>query len=426
MQNLFKDTFQPTHTLPLLLFFTVLLGFSACENPGSVGNDLIEPGADVVRDTLVIKHVTAVDAASYSGELDFFSAGAFEDPLFGTLSATGFLKPNLPSSTDTLQDDGEVFLKLMYDGGEVFGDSVGNQQFELYEIKQYWRDRALKVNYQLQLGSQKLGEFTVGNSDSLMINLSNIAPQWVDEYRDYAKASKEDTTSQTDSTYAYEENGLALVPQNSTKIIPLNQQLTRFVIQNPGKDSADADTFDVTLNKWGYSLERGGNSAIPQGSLPLHNTYESVINFKELGVSQLDIPPSGLSRAELVFYENKSALEQSLNGKPSTTKRPRQQVVYLQLAEPDGLPENIDPGVPLNNPTKIQGWYSAEEGSYRFDITSLVENIIRSGFPEGLEFFITLPNNGAVKSTILMDSSDQVPYGLKPKIIITSLKNIHN
>ncbi len=137
-------------------------------------------------------------------------------------------------------------------------------QFDLYQINQYWRDRVLKVDNELSL-AQKLGEFSVGSEDSLMINLSDIAPQWVDEYRSWADSVKQDTTGAADSSYVYDAHGLALVPQNSTKIIPLYRDSTRFFIQHP-----EADTFDVSLNRWGYYLDRGSNTTIPQGSIAQH------------------------------------------------------------------------------------------------------------------------------------------------------------
>jgi hypothetical protein len=420
LQNFIQTSFQQARSFYLILILSVLVGFSACENPGSVGGDVTDPTSEVVRDTVIINGLTTVDATSYSGEKNFFSAGSFDDPLFGSLGVTGYLKPNLPASSDTLKADGEVLLRIMYNRAQVWGDTVGTQQFELYQINQYWRDRVLKVDRELSL-AQKVGEFSVGSEDSLLVNLSDVASGWVDEYRSWADSVKQDTTGAADSSYVYDAHGLALVAQNSSKIIPLYRDSTRFIIQHP-----EADTFDVSLNRWGYHLDRGSNSSLPQGSTPLHSTYEKVLNFQRLGIEALDIQPPGLSRAELVLNENIAALEQSLSGEPSTTKRAQEQVAYLHLANPEGLPENIDPGAPLNSPTRLQGIYSAENGTYRFDVTGLVENIIRNGFPEDREFFITLPNDGVIKSTLIMTDDNQVPDGLKPKIIITSLKNIKN
>lgn len=423
MQNLRINSFQQVQSFYLIALVSVLLGLSACENPGSVGGDLTEPGSEVVRDTLIINDVSAIDGHSYSGELNYFSAGSFEDQLFGTMNAIGYLKPNLPEASDTLRDDGEVYLRVLYDLGQTYGDTVATQAFDLYKINQFWRDRALKVNDELDLEDQRMGEFSIGDEDSVMINLSDVAPEWVEDYRAFSRDSKEDTTGQVDSTYNYQEHGLAFLAQNGEKIMPISRESTQIVAINPESEEAEADTFSVGLNRWGYYLDRANDGSVPEGALPLHSTYESVINFKELGIEQLDLQPPGLSRAELVFYEDVSALEQSLSGESGTTQRAKDQTAYLHMAEPGEVPENIDPGAPDNSPTKVQGSYSPDDGTYRFDVTSMVENMLANGVPEGQEFFITLPNDGAVKSTLLMSDSDQVPNSLKPKIIITSLKN---
>ncbi len=144
MQNFIQISFQQAKSFYLVLILGVLVGFSACENPGSVGSDLTDPTSEVVRDTLIINGLTSVDATSYSGEQDFFSAGSFDDPLFGSMGVTGYLKPNLPASSDTMKADGEMLLRIMYNRGQVSGDTVGTQQFDLYQINQYWRDRVLK------------------------------------------------------------------------------------------------------------------------------------------------------------------------------------------------------------------------------------------------------------------------------------------
>ena len=417
MQKYLNNSFQELRFVNLIIALVVLAGLSACENPGSVGGELTDPTAEVVQDTLIVNNLQSIDATSYSGDLSFFSAGRYDDPLLGSLKATGYLKPFLPSENDTMKADAEMLMRLMFNTEQVYGDSLGSQQFDLYEMGQFWRDRALTLDDELELQSEKLGEFTVGSADSLVINLSDIAPEWVDKYRSYAQDSKEDTTNAADSTYIYEAHGLALVPQGNGKIVPLTSDSIGFIIQHP-----EADTFDVGLSRSGYHLNRGAAS-LSQGSLPLHSTYESVLNFERLGISEIDIQPAGLSRAELVLHENTAALEQSLDGEPSSAQRAKEQTAFLHLANPDGLPENIDPGAPLNSPTRLQGVYSPEDGTYRFDITTIVENIIRNGFPEDREFFVTLPNDGAIKSTVIMADGNQVSDGLQPKIIITSLKN---
>lgn len=402
--------FQSVSSIFVVLICSVVLGMSGCDNPGSVGSELGGSESEVVSDTLFIDSVQAIEPNSYSGELSYFSAGQYEDPLFGSMTATGFLKPNLPASSDTVEANAKMLMRVLFDGSQVYGDSTAGQEFTIYEIDELWRDRALKIHDDIQINTNaQVGSFTVGDKDSIDVELSS---EWLGKYRQYAD------TSNADSLYKYDLFGLALVPEDGGKIIPLKRSNTRFVIQNP-----EADSFEVALNQWGYNLQRGTENAIPSGSVPLYSTYESVINFGDLGISKLNIQPSGLSRAMLVLSQNNPVMEQSLESEPSTVKRPEETTAYLHFADPTQVPDNIDPGVPTDNVFKIGGLYSSEDGTYRFDITSLVENILRNGFPEGREFFITFPNDGVIKPSLIYSNSDQAPKDKQPKIIITSLKN---
>jgi hypothetical protein len=411
------NPFQHVSSLFLIFICCISLGISGCENPGAVGSGLTDPESEVIIDTLVIDGVQAVNPNSYSGELSFFSAGQYDDPVFGSMTARGFLKPALPSDADTMRADAKMLLRIMLDGNQIYGDTEAAQQFDIYEIDELWRDRALMINDDIQVNTgTQIGSFTVGiGEDSVTTELSQ---SWVDKYRQYT-----DTTN-ADSLYKYNMSGLALVPNNGGKIVPLRADSTSFIIQHP-----EADTFDVSLNQWGYTLERGGNTSFPQGSVPLYSTYESILNFKDLGISELDVPPPGLSRAELVLYQNEAAMEQGLPAKPRAEQRPESITIDLHLAEPEYIPENIDPGVPLNQGQsvfRVQGSYSASNNAYRFDITNMVERIIRSGSPENREFYVTFPNDGIIKPGLIYTDVAQVPERFKPKVIITSLKNLSN
>lgn len=402
--------FQSFGAVYIVFLLSILLGISSCENPGSVGTGLTDPEAEVETDTIYIENFNAIQPNSYSGELSFFSAGYYNDPLFGSMEATAYLKPGLPAEDNEMDEDATMLMRILFDEDQVYGNASADQQYSVYEIDEAWRDRAVKIDDEIQIDTdQKVGEFTVGDEDSLDVELS---ADWVDKYRQYAEESD------TDSLYRYEFHGLALVPDNESKIIPLNSNSTRFVIQNP-----QADTFDVRTLEWGYSLERTNNSTFPQGSVPVYSTYESVINFEELGVSDFDVPASGFSRAELVIYQNNSEMEQSMQSEPSTARRAETSTMHLQLADSTEIPESIDPGV---SDSRATGNYSSNTGAYRFDITNLVERVVQVGQPEELEFFMTVPNDGVIKPLLIYTSSENVPVDKRPKIIITSLKKRNN
>lgn len=415
MQNVMYKPFRNPGLIFAIVICSIFLGLNGCENPGSVGSGLAGPDADVITDTIFVEGVQTIEPVSYSGDLPFFSAGHYNDPLFGEMETTSFLKPSLPSGDNDMQVDSKMILRILLDNNQIYGDKSAPQEFGIYEIDELWRDRALRVYDKIQIKKEdgeiesKLGEFTVGNEDSLDIELPS---SWVTKYRQFT--NNEDNA---DSLYRYNFHGLAIVPENDSKIIPIRRDSTRFIIQNP-----EADTFDVALNQSGYVLERD-QSDIPEGSAPFYSTYESVINFNSLGVADLDIQASAFSRAELVFHQNNAALEQSLQSEPTSVRRPQGTRVYLHFVDSVSVPDNIDPVGEVDNTRRIEGVYSATDGTYRFNITNLVDRIIQAGVPEDLEFFMTSPNDGVIKSGLIYTDSDQVPKDKRPQIIITSLKN---
>ena len=407
-------TFQHYTSFFAVLICSVFFGLSSCENPGAVGSGLTQSNADVVQDTLIIDTMQPVDATSYSGGLDFYSAGQYNDPLFGDMKATAYTKPALPSAGDDIIFSSEMYMRVIFDENQVYGDTTATQQFDIYRIAERWRGRALKLNDNLQINTNnKVASFSVGPGieDSLDVQLSQ---DWVDQYSQY-----EDTTN-ADSLYKYNEFGLAVVPSNNGKLIPLDVSISRFVIRTP-----QVDTFAVGTEEWAYSLERGAEN-IPQGSSPLYSTYESVINFDSFQLSDLDLQAPGVSRAILVLHQNQMAMEQSLQSGPSGAVRPEESTVFLQYADSSNIPENIDPGVPANSLSKIQGVYSESDGTYRFDVTRLVQNLLRNAVASNQDFFVTFPNNGVVKPSLIYTDPAQTPADKKPKIIITSLKNSSN
>lgn len=387
-----KNAFRSVGSLSLAFAISMLIVVSGCENPGAIGDGVSDTDADVAIDTISVDAISASSYDWYSGDYTYFSAGRVEDPFFGTVSATGMIKPALPSGDNTVEDNVTILMRLIADGSQVYGDSLSAQEYEIYEIEENWRGRAWMLQDEVQLADNSIGSFEMGDDeDSLDVQLS---ADWVDSYRSFSQGS--------DSAYAYEDHGLALVPSGSGKIMAIDSRSTRFVIQNE-----EADTFSVSPTQWAYSLSRSDASPIPDNSVPLHSTLESVITT-DLNLEDKDMSGIGISRAELVLYENVEAL--------GDMQRSRTTNALLYLNDPEGAPENIGLGNPV-----AQGSYSSEDNSFRFNTTSIVQNILANGMPEGEQFFIMLPNQGIVKSTLIY--AEQAPADKAPKLIITSIKS---
>ncbi|HET6527931.1 MAG TPA: hypothetical protein VFG39_04195 [Balneolaceae bacterium] len=400
MQKKIINAFRSTGSLCIVLVVGVLL-MSGCENPGSVGGGLREDNTEIAIDTFAVDAINTSQFNWYSGAYSYFSAGSFNDPLFGSLDAIGMLKPRLPVIPDSIDIGAgtEVKMRIIMNDEQFYGDQTSPQQFEVYPISELWRSKAWKLKDDIQFdASQKVAEFVVTDEDSLDITLGST---WVQTYLDFAQ----DTSATSDSTYKYEAYGLAIVPTNTSKVIPINSGSTRFVIETA------SDTLEASLARWAYSFDRG-NSTLPPSSLPLHSTYESVLSF-DLNLSEMDIQKVGISKAELVIYANTSALQSSL---PASAERPATSSAQLYIANPEFTPENIAMSDPVST-----GTYSEDDNAYHFTITSIVQRILLDGIAENQEFYITFSNNGMIRSTLLFDESG--PADKAPKLIITSLKN---
>ncbi|MGD8749165.1 MAG: hypothetical protein PVI44_11910 [Balneolaceae bacterium] len=378
---------------------------SGCDDAGPVGSDLTKPGAEVTVDTITVNTIDTTHTSTFSGGKNYFSAGAYSDPIFGDISAIGMVEPKLPPSVDSVQSNAKMLMRIIINGDEVYGDSSAIQDFDIYEIDEYWEIAGQKMKDDIKINmNAKVASFSIGEEDSLDVELSS---NWFDKYYKFAS----DTSSDADSLYEHEVYGLALVPQNSKKIIPLDRTSTRFVIQNP-----DTDTVSVNMSKYAYSLDRT-NESFPQGSVPLYSTYESVLQL-DVDLSDINAEASTISKTELVLYQNNAALEQSLQSEPLSVQRPPEKNVQLHLADPEDIPKAIDPGSPI-----ASGAYNRTDGAYHLDITSLAQQILLNGFPAGQKNYITLINNGIITPSLLYTNSEQVPVNKKPKIIITYLKN---
>lgn len=388
----------------LFLVLSCLI-FSGCEDPGLVGGGFTETNTRIQVDTVQVNGVEAQQLIYYSGGLTYFSAGRFNDPAFGDLQAVGLIRPGLPGSDDAvIEDDANVKLRLFFDQSFVYGDSLATAEFDVIELDQIWRGKTWQINDSVRLsGNSPVASFSIDEQDSIDVTLSN---SWVQSYRPYFE-NEEDSR---DSLYRIEFPGLALVPRNSSKIIPFEAGECRLVIEN-----TENDTLELPLNDWAYSLQRLNQQNAPAGTFKLHSTLEQVISF-DMGLTRDSLGAVNLARVELVLYENKEALISSLDQVSSTAQRPPVSTPVLHLVEPEFVPIVLDRGSALS-----EGGYNEDDGSYRFNLTNFANSVILDGIRPELKFYMMLDeNNGIIRSSLLYN--DQAPPGKQPQLIVTSVE----
>ncbi|MDZ7716342.1 MAG: hypothetical protein U5J95_09040 [Balneolaceae bacterium] len=161
------------------LFLTIFIFLSGigCENPGSVGRQIDDSNINVADTTIYIPSTSVDSVDTYSGLLDVFSSGIFDDPLFGRVEATSLLKPSLLAFDEVIGPNAVMKLRLQYNSKRVYGDSTSQADFEIIELDEIWRGKAWKYNDLPPLPdnsgmiSNTVASFSISNQDSIEVTL---------------------------------------------------------------------------------------------------------------------------------------------------------------------------------------------------------------------------------------------------------------
>lgn len=396
-----KGSFSLYISLLALLFI-----FNSCEDPGSVGSEYVDR-PELQYDTLSIDNTQLLNYAGYSGRLSFIPMGSYSDPLFGEVSANALFKPLLaPAVADSIElGDFSMQLHIRLDTLQTYGDTLSSSTFTLYEVTQPWRGRALRLDEDLQHGTNPVGTFTIAAGASA-ITVDNLSDTWVDKYKCYYTNCND--RAQIDSVYNYEFGGLIAVPDDGNSKIEFglaSESQFTFISE------AETDTVDVPLRDWGYTLERGQQN-LPQHTFALHSTLESMTKI----VMPLQALKDGTSsrnilRADVVFYEAENELLSSL---PANHHRLRINGINLG-------PVAIDDPVYQYQFGNISffGIRTEDEIGYEINVTNYINNVL-FGNESRDELILGIGSStGALRSSIFYDET--APEHLRPKIIITSL-----
>jgi hypothetical protein len=143
-----------------ILFLTgcVLLLLTGCEDPSNVGLGLApEEGSSPEQATIAANNVQQTSFASPTGNRSTVVAGQVTDPLFGDISALGYLDIGSPGSfPDAFSDDendiGSVVFKLHR--SYLYGDTTGTTELVLHGMDSDWPASGRSADTSLAAGTE--------------------------------------------------------------------------------------------------------------------------------------------------------------------------------------------------------------------------------------------------------------------------------
>ncbi|MFW6347191.1 MAG: hypothetical protein ACOC2C_01105 [Cyclonatronaceae bacterium] len=423
-----------------MLLFSLFL-YACSDEDNIVSPSFNTGGQNLSVDTLQVSDIDITELTTFTGNLSFFSAGKYDDAAFGELHSTAYITPGVARilNDDIIEDDAEMYLIL--DVREFFGNTDSTEAVASYELRyvtERWRTTSFNTETQPAVGPEVVATFDItAATDSVAIALP---PEWISEFRSIFLADEEER----EDLVRENEFGFAIVPAaESDAIAGFRSTFTqtdsldvtefsgsRFYVKNPepeddGGDNGDGDDDDgdngdgdgdedeprteffVPLRGTGFNLSIGEGGSIPEGALPLMNTFQQVLRL-DTGLDDEDFTEQIVSRAELIFYDFDET-EQTL---PPGHRRPAsEQLLFYTLDETEREFEVIK--TPIFEPT-----FREEDESYRVNITNFVEQV-QLGNETTTEFFITpARNNGLIIPRLLAGPE---AGARSPKLIITRI-----
>jgi len=249
-----------------------VLLLAACEDPSGVGLTILDPGDTDPRTRPVTATDVRLDTLSdFTGFIPSGAglltgrvlAGRAEDPLFGTVAATGYVdfsRPPVPPP-DFLQTNIErIVLRLQPD--YRFGDTTATATFDLYEIAEPWAAATLPSDSSVAAMDKLLVTFSVSARDTLVY--VNLPESWV---------SQRDSLFR-DPAFNAQFHGLQLRPRPESRLALGFAGASAALLalsDHTGDARIDTVTYEASAVFSGVQRELPPAAALPPGFLPLQD-----------------------------------------------------------------------------------------------------------------------------------------------------------
>ncbi|MEX2641284.1 MAG: hypothetical protein WD266_11385 [Balneolales bacterium] len=403
------NTFLLRKVQPLLFpltLFSLLFALSSCDDNGIVGSNITDDPPLVQSDTVYLPGTESFTITSFSGNQDYFTAGRYNDAVFGDQQIIGMISPSLQTSgIDSVGQSAKGYLKLHID--QVYGDRASTGAFDIVEIERRWRASAWRPDSLPDLSSNKIiGSFEVDNEDSLRIPLDD---EWLQRY---AGHFNKNASAQRDSVYRQSMFGMAIVPRNDAKILSFEAARTELIIDHSDDeqngDDEDQGVFRQIMRATANSIEQG-SAAAPAGSKIITNNFSNTLRLR-FDVDDDFIGTNNISRAELVLYEDTLSMQQDL---PSSHRRPQANALYVYLLTEEETERAI-----IKDP-EIELLRNESDHSFRVNLTSYINSNLTGTMDVRDFYLIVRDDNGRIIPTLIHDEHSNTR---RPKILITSAK----
>ena len=356
-----------------------MLALAACGDPSNVGIGLVEEGGGepVVR-VLSPSLIEEVPINDITGAVPRVLAGQVNDPMFGTITATGYIDFQ---STDTVSASAITGATLRLVRDYVYGDTMAALTLNVYEITEDWNALGTRADTTLTLGAS-IQTFTFSPLDSLVTVA--LPESWV----------RDNDTTLASSAFAEVFHGFALEAMGGEAVVGFDFNRSSLRL------STEQDTLDYPVTRTLSGLIRTGQPTLPEGRLLVQDGVGPTVSFN---VDFDDFDDTPLNAAFVRFFADTLAVQET----PPNFVRPLLETLQLvRVTEEDQT--FVMAEASLN-----------DEGHYRFSDAALRQVLQQTFFGEELfdHFELRIPfTNNTINVMLLFDATSEETA---PEVLLT-------
>ncbi len=386
------------NTKIFILFFALFYLFTSCKKEEKMGLEVL-PQSEIIKSqfydkTEVQSFIVATDTFKIKN-LSKSLIGEYEDPIFGTNKAGFITQINLSKEDVDFGEDFEIDSIVFYlNIDRIFGDSIAEQELEIYEINKDLEDIDYKeedfnvsefYNNDNLIVSKNIVFFENENfNDSIGINMTDENPEFKEKMQ---ILFSDNTNLENNESFLEKIKGFYLKSTKTGVIASVNllNSFSCMTLFYKNSEDTTSHIFNINedcirLNSYERYYENTDFFSQIDDTLNIAEKIylqgigglRSKIDFPELFENWTDTGKICVNKAELIFTIDESSFLHENYSLPDQ--------LYLEMVNEDGISKIITDLEITQTYSYFGGYYNEEDKTYKFNISKYIQDLIDGNY----------------------------------------------
>lgn len=386
------------NTKIFILFFALFYLFTSCKKEEKMGLEVL-PQSEIIKSqfydkTEIQSFIVATDTFKIKN-LSKSLIGEYEDPIFGTNKAGFITQINLSKEDVDFGEDFEIDSIVFYlNIDRIFGDSIAEQELEIYEINKDLEDIDYKeedfnvsefYNNDNLIVSKNIVFFENENfNDSIGINMTDENPEFKEKMQ---ILFSDNTNLENNESFLEKIKGFYLKSTKTGVIASVNllNSFSCMTLFYKNSEDTTSHIFNINedcirLNSYERYYENTDFFSQIDDTLNIAEKIylqgigglRSKIDFPELFENWTDTGKICVNKAELIFTIDESSFLHENYSLPDQ--------LYLEMVNEDGISKIITDLEITQTYSYFGGYYNEEDKTYKFNISKYIQDLIDGNY----------------------------------------------